>query len=198
MSTPVVELEFDDDSVPSVVPTRVQSAGWVPSPSSAFHRGPYPSVIEFSALDQPQDFSILGILEAQKGAKLVHQLSLVTILYNLMKTKNSFDLNIIAQNDIEKMVCDFQREGSRWTFLMQAAYWNNDSVARWLFQHGADPFVYNAENETALDVAIQQGNMQVAETIRIRMGELEMKKKQSASKPIAISASQKMQISQSR
>lgn len=193
MSTPTVE-EWEDDSVPSVVTRTASASGWTPTPSAVTHRGPYPSVIGIGTGDQ-QDFSILGILEAQKGAKLVHQLSLVTVLYNLMKTKNSFDLNIIAQNDLEKMVCEFQREGSRWTFLMQAAYWNNDSVARWLFQQGANPFLMSADNQTALDIAIEQGNMQVAETIRIKMGELEMQKRKEVSKPIDIAAARRMQQS---
>lgn len=196
MSTPTVE-DWEDDSVPSVVTRTSSFTKWSPTPSPITHRGPYPSVIGIGIQDQ-QDFSILGILEAQKGAKLVHQLSLVTILYNLMKTKNSFDLNIIAQNDLEKMVCQFQREDSRWTFLMQAAYWNNDSVTRWLFQHGADPYVCNADNQTALDIAVEQGNMQVAETIRIKMGELEIQRRRIVSKPIEISAAQKMQQQQSR
>lgn len=172
MATPSIEsplspCEFEDDSVPSVGPQRVQSAGWIPTPSPHQHRG---------APASQQDFSLLGIMEAQHGAKLVHQQSLTTILYNLLKTQNSFDLNVITQNNLEKMICDFQREDSRWTFLMQAAYWNNESVARWLFTQGADPFVRNASNQTALDVALNERNINVAEIIRIRMAELQAKK----------------------
>jgi hypothetical protein len=183
MSTTIVE--FEDDDTPSVGPQRVQSAGWIPPPSTTSCRGP-PSPLA----DSPdQDFSVLGMLEAQKGAQLVHQLSLVTVLYNIMKTSNSFDISTIAQNGIEKMVVEFQREGSRWTFLMQAAYWNNESVTRWLFTHGADPNVRNASNQTALDVAMNERKMLVAEIIRIRMTELELMKKTAAtprSNPIDI------------
>jgi len=133
---------------------------------------------------------MLGIMEAQHGAKLVHQQSLTTILYNLLKTQNSFDLNVITQNNLEKMICDFQREDSRWTFLMQAAYWNNESVTRWLFTQGADPFVRNASNQTALDVALNERNINVAEIIRIRMAELQMKKTTKPSGPIDIKSQQ--------
>lgn len=191
MATPTVDspitpvtpaCEFEDDSVPSYTPQRVQSAGWVPTPSPHQHRG--------TNAEKKQDFSILGIMEAQQGAKLVHQQSLTTILYNLLKTQNSFDLNVITQNNLEKMICDFQREDSRWTFLMQAAYWNNESVARWLFTQGADPFVRNASNQTALDVALNERNINVAEIIRIRMAELQQKKTTKPSNPIDIKSQQ--------
>jgi hypothetical protein len=194
MSTAAVADDefFESDDTPSVGPQRIQSAGWVPTPSPHSHRG----IIEPLPLDptaQQQDFSILGILEAQKGAKLVHQLSLVTVIYNLMKTKNSFDLAIIAENDLAPMIVDFQREGSRWTFLMQAAYWNNESVTRWLFTHNADPYVRNSSNQTALDVALSERNINVAEIIRIKMQELMAEKQRAPAKPIDISSAARQQ-----
>jgi ankyrin repeat protein len=80
---------------------------------------------------------------------------------------------------------------------MQAAYWNNESVARWLFTHGADPFVRNASNQTALDVAMNERNINVAEIVRLRMGELEAAKRAVGSarstKPIDIAAATKAQ-----
>lgn len=184
MATPTACEEWEDDSVPSYVPiTRTHSAGWQGNPSSSLHRGRDPI---------PQDFSLVGILEAQHGAKLIHQQSLTVILYNLLKTQNTFDLNIIAQNDLAKMICDFQREDSRWTFLMQAAYWDNENVARWLLQQGADPFVKNASNQNALDVALNERNMKVAEILRLRISELTSAKK---TKPIDITSSIKEQQS---
>jgi hypothetical protein len=192
MSTPACD-EFESDDCPSVGPQRIQSAGWIPAPSPSACRGPHPTIVE----EPQQDFSALGIVQAQNGAELVHKEALVVVLYNLMKTRNQFDLTVIAQNGIEKQLVNFQREGSLWTFLMQAAYWNNESVARWLFTHGADPFVRNASNQTALDVAMNERNINVAEIVRLRMGELEAAKRAVGSarstKPIDIAAATKAQ-----
>lgn len=89
-----------------------------------------------------------------------------------MKSQNLLDLRTIVDNNIESLVVNFQREGTRWTFLMQAAYWDNDDVIRWLFTHNADPYVRNASNQSAFDIAMKERNIQAAETIRIRMAEL--------------------------
>jgi ankyrin repeat protein len=135
------------------------------------------------------------MLQAQRGAQLIHQEALVTVLYNLVKTSNTLDLNTVRQNNLENLIVNFQREGSLWTFLMQAAYWNNENLARWLFSQNADPFVRNASNQTALDVAMNERNMNVAEIVRLRMGELEAAKRAvgsaRSSKPVDIAANTK-------
>jgi hypothetical protein len=190
MATPILE-EFESDDSPSVGPQRIQSAGWVPTPSPHAHRG----VIELLPLDPTavqQDFSALGMMQAQREAALMHRHSLVTVLYNIMKSSNALDLKTIADNDLTELIVNYQRDGSRWSFLMQAAYWNNENITRWLFTHNADPYVRNASNQTALDVALNERNINVAEIIRIRMQEINYQKhaerKDAATKPIAISS----------
>jgi len=168
----IVELgDFESDDTPSVGPQRIQSAGWVPSPSPHSSRGPHPIGDEEAARFQftfPND----GMSDAQRQASEIHRHSLVVVLYNMLKTKNTFDVSTIAHNNLETLVVTYQREGSLWSFLMQAAYWGNEGIVRWLFTHNADPFVRNASNQTALDVAVSERHDTVAEIIRTKMKEL--------------------------
>ena len=184
----IVELgEFESDDTPSVGPQRIQSAGWVPTPSPHASRGPHPIVDS-----PPQDFSALGMMDAQRQAAEIHRHSLVVVLYNQLKTKNTFDPSTIAENNLDRLVVNYQREGSLWTFLMQAAWWGNEGITRWLFTHSADPFVRNASNQTALDIALTERHLAVAEIIRIKMQEINytshLARKDTASKPQNISS----------
>jgi hypothetical protein len=167
-----LEEQFESDDTPSVGPQRIQSSGWKPTPSPCASRGPHPIV------DEPaQDFAFSAIpagsmSDAQRQATEMHRYSLVVVLYNMLKTKNTFDVSTIAHNNLETLVVTYQREGSLWSFLMQAAYWGNEGITRWLFTHNADPFVRNASNQTALDVAVSERHEAVAEIIRTKMKEL--------------------------
>lgn len=120
----------------------------------------------------PQDFRDLTALSAQKDALTEHQNGLVKVLYQFLKQHNTLNVQTIIDNHILALVVNYQNEGSLWTFLMQAAWWGNEGVVRWLIKNGAKPGLHNAANQTALDVALAERKMVVVEVIRARMGEL--------------------------
>lgn len=81
-----------------------------------------------------------------------------TMVCDLLIKEYSFDVN-------------YKTEKISYTVLMSAAqnYYDNTETVIYLLSNGADPNIVNAHNQTAYDIALEQGNHKIANIIKSYM-----------------------------
>lgn len=147
-----VAVEMDD------VPTRRHSAhSAIPEGEEEEKEQFVPR--QFSSVPTLSQLVTSSPLELSKRAH-------VQLLYQDLKMTGVLNYSVAAQHNLHKEIAAFQNDGSRWTFLMQATYWGDEQLVRWLLLQGSDVSVRNADNQNSLDVALQLNKPGISEVLR--------------------------------
>lgn len=76
--------------------------------------------------------------------------------YLTLKSSNYLPHAQLFAAGLSREVAFYKRQGSLWTFLHQACYWNNHAIARTLLEWGADVMAVSADGLTPEDVSRQR------------------------------------------
>lgn len=138
---------FEDDSTPSV-PARRQLA---PTPRTA-------SNADDKELTEEFDFPIGRTQSADPHSTPLPIRQRIEEIYDFLKNGNHFDGPRYESEGIMKHVASYIRGSSGWTFLHQAAFFQNDEAIKCLLKHGADKNIRGRfDGKTPYDVALGNG-----------------------------------------
>ncbi|QXI31314.1 ankyrin repeat domain-containing protein [Pseudomonas vanderleydeniana] len=94
--------------------------------------------------------------------------NLVEQAYEQAKRGN-WDQLLVEWNEIPQLArrcCHYQKASSGWTFLHQAAYFGHETACRALIRLGASLDSVTYKEQTAADIAREQGHPALSETLR--------------------------------
>ena len=79
-------------------------------------------------------------------------------MYDFLKNGNHFDGAKYEEEGIIKYIAQYVRGSSGWTFLHQAAFYQNDEAIECLLKHGANKNIRGRfDGKTPYDVALGNG-----------------------------------------
>lgn len=84
------------------------------------------------------------------------RLKMLDHAYLTLKCANHLPHPQLFAAGLAREVAFYKRQGSLWTFLHQACYWNNVAIARTLLEWGADVMAVSADGLTPEDVCRQR------------------------------------------
>lgn len=101
-----------------------------------------------------------GLVQMAQGwkASADNRLKMLDHAYLTLKSANHLPNAQLFAAGLAREVAFYKRQGSLWTFLHQACYWNNLAISRILLEWGADVLAVSADGLTPEDVCRQQNS----------------------------------------